>query len=309
MSRTLLINRSIDTDRQVCTYQTISGTGAVHLGANFISRFQPERPQVLISSPTWPNHYRIFTQAGLTVEYYPYFSAASNALDIDSMVGSLRTAHPRSIVVLQPCAHNPTGNDPTQEEWKRIAAVIREHGHFPFFDCAYQGFASGDLLRDSWPVRYFVEQGFELCIAQSFAKNLGLYGERVGAFHFICAPGRDAETLSQQISSQLALLQRGEISNPPSYGARIASCVLNDSELFAQWERELVTMSSRLSGMRGEIQRQLEARKTPGSWGFLASQIGMFSYTGLSKVHIDILRDEWHIYMVSSFPSSMSCTL
>jgi aspartate aminotransferase len=211
----------------------------------------------------------------------------------------LRNAPPRSIIVLQACAHNPTGNGPTQEEWARIAKVIKVHGHFPFFDCAYQGFASGDLLRDSWAVRYFIEQGFELCIAQSFAKNLGMYGECVGAFHFICAPNPDAEAVSQLVSSQLALIQRAEISNPLAYGARIASCVLNDSALFAQWEEKLRIMSGRLSGMRREVQEQLEAQGTPGSWGFLTDRIGMFSYTGLSKEQINKIRDKWHIYMVS----------
>lgn len=284
----------------------MSGTGAVHLGANFISRFHsgPTRPKVFISDPTWPNHYQIFTQSGFCVEHYTYYSPVSKGLDIKGMLHSLKEAPKGSVIVLQGCAHNPTGIDPSQDDWKQIAEAMREHGHFPFLDCAYQGFASGDLIRDSWACRYFIEQGFECCIAQSFAKNLGLYGERVGAFHFICAPNAHATQATIRISSQLAILQRAEISNPPAYGAHIASCVLNDAQLFSQWESELCIMSNRLSHMRQEIQSQLEARGTPGSWRFLSTQIGMFSYTGLSKPQILLLKDKWHIYMVSHMLSS-----
>lgn len=217
------------------------------------------------------------------------------------MLDTLKNAPRASIVILQTCAHNPTGIDPTQEEWKQIATVIRHRGHFPFFDCAYQGFASGDLTRDAWACRYFVEQGLECCIAQSFAKNLGLYGERVGAFHVIVAPGKDASAICNRVATQLSILQRAQISNPPVYGARIASRVLNDEELFSQWQGELRVMSSRLSGVRETVSAQLQARGTPGSWDFLPTQIGMFSYTGLSRPQILHLKDKWHIYMVSLF--------
>ncbi|KAJ5887604.1 hypothetical protein N7495_007645 [Penicillium taxi] len=241
----------------------------------------------------------IFAQAGFAVKEYPYYLATTRNIDIEGMLESLRDAPRGSTIVLQACAHNPTGIDPTQEDWKQIAQVIRERSHFPFIDCAYQGFASGDLLRDSWVCRYFIEQDFECCIAQSFAKNLGLYGERAGAFHFICAPGSSATELATRISSQLAIIQRAEISNPPSYGSKIASCVLNDEALFSQWQEELCLMSGRLAGVRKEIQSGLEERGTPGSWSHLSTQIGMFSYTGLSKGQIRTLKEKWHIYMVS----------
>ncbi|KAJ6028241.1 hypothetical protein N7540_003817 [Penicillium herquei] len=289
-------------DNRVCSFQTVSGTGAVHLGATFISRFHSgnAQPIVLISDPTWPNHHQIFAQTGFAVEKYPYYSATSKGLNIEDMLQCLRTAPQGSTVILQGCAHNPTGIDPSQEEWKRIAEVVREREHFPFFDCAYQGFASGDLEQDAWACRYFIEQGFECCIAQSFAKNLGLYGERVGAFHFICAPGSEASELANRIGSQLAIMQRAEISNPPAYGAQIASTVLNDNELFSQWQSELKIMSGRLTGIRQEIQTQLEVRGTPGNWGFLSNQIGMFSYTGLSRRQILELKEKWHIYMTEN---------
>jgi aspartate aminotransferase len=188
--------------------------------------------------------------------------------------------------------------DPTKEQWKQIAAVVREKSHFPFLDCAYQGFASGDLAKDAWAIRYFVEQGFEMCVAQSFAKNFGLYGERAGAFHFVSASGSDASTANQHVASQLAVLQRSEISNPPAYGARIANLILNDRDLFAEWETDLRTMSGRIIEMRKGLRSRLEAKKTPGSWEHITSQIGMFSFTGLSEKQVLILREKWHIYMV-----------
>lgn len=221
------------------------------------------------------------------------------------MLETLRAALPGSIILLHACAHNPTGVDPTQEQWKEIAAVIRERQHFPFFDTAYQGFASGDLVRDAWAIRYFAEQGFEFCVAQSFAKNLGLYGQRTGAFHFISAPGTNAAMANQNIATQLAVLQRSEISNPAAYGARIASRILNDPQLFAEWEQDLRTMSGRIQEMRKGLRARLEAKGTPGTWNHVTDQIGMFSFTGLTETQVKILREKWHIYMVS-FPYSSS---
>lgn len=216
------------------------------------------------------------------------------------MLQALRAAPAGSIILLHACAHNPTGVDPSQDQWRQIATVMRERSHFPFFDTAYQGFASGDLTRDAWAIRYFLEQGFELCVAQSFAKNFGLYGERTGAFHFVSAPGVDASAANSNIASQLAILQRSEISNPPAYGARIASRILNDPSLFAEWEDDLRTMSGRIQEMRRGLRERLEARATPGSWDHITTQIGMFSFTGLSEVQVKTLRDKWHVYMVRS---------
>jgi Aspartate/tyrosine/aromatic aminotransferase len=146
-----------------------------------------------------------------------------------------------------------------------------------------------------------VDQGFELCVAQSFAKNFGLYGERTGAFHFVSAPGADASTANANIASQLAILQRSEISNPPAYGARIVSKVLNDPALFAQWEEDLRMMSGRILEMRAGLLERLVAKGTPGNWDHITSQIGMFSFTGLNEKQVMTLRSKWHVYMVSFF--------
>ncbi|KAI9652227.1 MAG: Aspartate aminotransferase, cytoplasmic [Alyxoria varia] len=298
-------------DKRVASLQTISGTGAVHLGALFFSKFYnpsqtDPRPAVYLSSPTWANHNQIFSNVKLPLKTYPYFHPKTKGLDFDGMISALQYAPEGSIAVLHACAHNPTGVDPTQDQWKRIAEVVRAKRHFPFFDCAYQGFASGDLARDAWAVRYFVEQGFELCIAQSYAKNFGLYGERAGCFHFVAAPSSDATGTISRISSQLAILQRSEISNPPAYGARIASKVLNDPELFAEWEDNLRTMSGRIKDMRKQLRGQLEELGTPGTWNHITDQIGMFSFTGLSEAQVMKLREDAHVYMTKNGRISMA---
>lgn len=227
-------------------------------------------------------------------------------LDFDGMISAISAAPAGSIILLHACAHNPTGVDPTQEQWKKIAEVVRRGNHFPFFDCAYQGFASGDLAKDAWAVRYFVEQGFELCVAQSYAKNFGLYGERAGAYHFVAGPGSDAQDIAIRVASQLAILQRSEISNPPAYGARIASKILNDHALFQAWESDLRTMSGRIIEMRKALRGQLEKLETPGTWNHITDQIGMFSFTGLNERQVGVLRDMWHIYMTKNGRISMA---
>jgi aspartate aminotransferase len=292
----------------VTTLQTVSGTGAVHLGALFLSKFYNPNTKrtAYFSDPTWPNHFQIFSNVGLPYKTYPYFSKETKGLDFDGMINTIQNADEGSIIVLHACAHNPTGVDPTQEQWKKIAEVIRAKKHFPFFDTAYQGFASGDLARDGWAIRYFVEQGFELCIAQSYAKNFGLYGERAGNFHFITSPASDAQSTVSRVASQLAILQRSEISNPPAYGARVASLVLNDKALFAQWEEDLRTMSGRIKDMRKALRSKLEEHGAPGTWNHITDQIGMFSFTGLSESQVQKLREDSHIYMTKNGRISMA---
>ncbi|KAI7647715.1 PLP-dependent transferase, partial [Hortaea werneckii] len=182
----------------------------------------------------------------------------------------------------------------------------KQKKQFPFFDCAYQGFASGSLRRDAWAVNYFVEQGFELMIAQSYAKNFGLYGERAGCFHFVAAPSPSAQDEATRVGSQLAILQRSEISNPPAYGARIASTILNNEQLFAQWEEDLRTMSGRIIEMRKQLRNKLEQMGTPGTWNHITDQIGMFSFTGLNEQQVQKLREQFHIYMTKNGRISMA---
>lgn len=223
------------------------------------------------------------------------------------MKSAISDAPEGSIILLHACAHNPTGVDPTRNQWMEIAKIVRARKHFPFFDCAYQGFASGDLENDAWAVRYFVSQGFELCIAQSFAKNFGLYGERAGAFHFVTGAGPNAQETIGRIASQLAILQRSEISNPPAYGARIASLVLNDQKLFTEWEANLRTMAGRIIDMRKALRAKLEELNgKEGSWKHITDQIGMFSFTGLTEKQVLKIREDAHVYMTKNGRISMA---
>ncbi|MCJ1468682.1 Aspartate aminotransferase, cytoplasmic [Pseudocyphellaria aurata] len=296
-------------EKRVTTFQTISGTGAVHLGALFLAKFYPRTSNqpVYFSSPTWANHNQIFSNVNLPIKTYPYFSPQTKGLDFSGMVSAIEQAPEGSIILLHACAHNPTGVDLTHSQWTELSKLIAAKKHFPFFDCAYQGFASGNLEHDAWAIRYFISQGFELCVAQSFAKNFGLYGERAGAFHFVTGPGPDAPNTIGRIASQLAILQRSEISNPPAYGARIASAVLNDGDLFAEWEENLRTMSGRIKEMRAALRSTLESLNgKEGSWRHITDQIGMFSFTGLTEPQVLQIRADAHIYMTKNGRISMA---
>lgn len=221
------------------------------------------------------------------------------------MLESLASAPRGSVVLLQACAHNPTGLDPTPKQWEDIATTVQEAGLLPFFDCAYQGFATGDLERDSFPIRHFLARGMDMFVAQSFSKNLGLYGQRTGCFHYIAASSSADGTLAR-VSSQLAVLQRSEISTPPLYGAKLASLVLNDERLSAEWLEDLATMSGRIREMRERLRGLLEEMETPGDWSHITAQIGMFAYTGLSAQQVERLQSRWHVYMLPSGRMSIS---
>jgi aspartate aminotransferase len=259
---------------------------------------------------------QIFENVGLPTTYYPYYHPATRGLDFEGLTNALRNADEGSIFVLHACAHNPTGVDPTHEQWEKIADIMAEKKLFPFFDCAYQGFASGSLDEDAWAVRHFVKKGFELCIAQSFSKNLGLYNERVGCYHFVSPPLADADVpagdlcdVSMRIKSQLAIIQRSEISNPPAYGARVGDIVLNDPALFAEWKQNLETMAGRIILMRKLLVEKLKELGTPGDWSHVTKQIGMFSFTGLTEKQVMRLREEAHIYMTKNGRISMVCPI
>jgi len=217
-------------------------------------------------------------------------------LDLNGMLEDLRKAPENAVVILHAVAHNPTGVDPTQEQWKEIAKVVEERKLFPLMDSAYQGFASGDLDRDGWAVRYFVERGFELLCCQSFAKNFGLYNERVGNITLVT---KNPENLAR-VQSQITLLIRGMYSNPPQHGARIVATALNDPSLFEEWRVCIKTMSDRIRQMRSGLKDRLVALGTPGTWDHIVNQIGMFSYTGLTVKQVEFLRAEKHIYMLKS---------
>jgi len=285
---------------KVVSVQSLSGTGALRIGGEFISKWLTGRT-VYISDPTWSNHKSVFANSGLKHSDYKYFSSKTLGLDYEGMIGDLKKAPEGSIILLHACAHNPTGVDPTPEQWQGIAEVMKTHKLFPFFDCAYQGFATGSLERDRYAMELFSKLGFEMIIAQSYAKNFGMYGERIGCFHVVCHPEN-----AEPVRSQLKLVVRAMYSNPPSYGARIVTTVVNDPELFQEWKENLLTMSGRINQVRELLYNELKKLGTPGDWSHILNQIGMFTYTGLSETHCDRLTKDYHIYLLKSGRISMA---
>lgn len=278
-------------ENRVAATQTVSGTGALRVVAEFLARFYPSK-EVYMPSPTWANHAAVFKAAGLTPQSYRYYDKQTISLDINGMIDDLEQIPDGSIVLLHACAHNPTGVDPTQEQWRRIEEVVKRKGHFPFFDMAYQGFASGDIARDAYAVRYFVEQGHQVALCQSFAKNMGLYGERTGAFSLVC----DSPEERARVDSQLKIVIRPLYSNPPINGARIAAEILNDPALKEQWLQEVKGMADRMIKMRHLLKDNLEKLGSKRDWSHVTSQIGMFCYTGLSGEQVDRLAKEFSVY-------------
>jgi len=273
--------------------QCLSGTGALRVGGDFLSRCA-NFTNVYVSQPTWPNHRLVFLHAGFKeVKTYRYWDAKNRSLDIDGFLEDLNNAPQDSVIILHVCAHNPTGIDPTKEQWTQIADVMEKKKLFPFFDCAYQGFASGDLEHDSYSVRYFASRGFEFLCAQSFAKNFGLYNERAG--NLTCVV--NSPDVITNMKAQITLIVRGNYSNPPANGARIVAHVLSDPQLYAEWKECIKTMSGRIQQMRKALREKLEQLQTPGDWSHITSQIGMFSYTGLNAKQVESLVKDYHIYL------------
>lgn len=276
--------------------QTLSGTGALRVGAAFLNRHL-KFSTFYYSSPTWENHHLVFVDAGFTEpRTYRYWKEETRSLDIDGFLEDLRNAPENAVIILHACAHNPTGVDPTQDQWKQIANVMQEKKLFPFFDSAYQGFASGDVEKDAWAVRYFVSRGFEMVCAQSFAKNFGLYNERVGNLTLVLSNVSHVAA----VKSQLTWVVRGMYSNPPAHGGRIVSATLNSPQLYGEWKECIQTMSSRIIEMRKALFNELKALGTPGTWDHIVNQIGMFSYTGLTQAQVEYIVKEHHIYLLKS---------
>ncbi|SCV00519.1 LAMI_0G05578g1_1 [Lachancea mirantina] len=296
---------------RVASVQSLSGTGALHLAAKFLSKTCPEK-SVYLSEPTWANHKAIFESQGLQTATYPYWNAATKSLDLEKYLEAIYSASRGSIFVLHACAHNPTGLDPTEQQWTKILDAMAANDHIVLFDSAYQGFASGNLDKDAFAVRLGLQKlatVSPILVCQSFAKNVGMYGERVGAFHVVLPvpeTGVEVQNVKAAVTSQLAKITRSELSNPPAYGAKVVSQVLNNKELRAQWYRDMETMSSRIQKMRHALRDHLVALKTPGNWDHIVQQIGMFSYTGLSSEMVQRLEKEHAVYLVSSGRASIA---
>ena len=239
------------------------------------------------------NHVAIFKEAGLDVRRYRYYNAKTNGLDYGGMLEDLDGAPDGSIILLHACAHNPTGCDPTMEQWKAISDKIGAKSHHVFFDSAYQGFASGDAEADASALRLFVEEGHNVALAQSFAKNFGLYGERTGTFSVVTNGPEEREA----VMSQLRLIIRPMYSSPPIHGANIVRTVLDDAGLTDQYYGECRTMANRIQSMRTLLVDKLKAAGSTHDWSHVTGQIGMFAYTGMASDMCDELTSKYSIFL------------
>jgi len=300
VSRQLLFgnsNKSRAAKESVSSVQAISGTGALRVGADFLHRFFPGDKLIYVPEPTWGNHIPLFQDAGLTVKKYTYYDPKTYGLDLKGMLKDLSALPEGAVVLLHACAHNPTGVDPTLPEWEQVLSIVRQKSLVPFVDCAYQGFASGDPEKDAAFVRMVDESDIpSFLVTQSFAKNFGLYGERVGTLHVGCADGEEAK----RVLSQLKILIRPMYSNPPVHGARIVAAVLSDPELTALWSKEVKEMAERIIKMRHLLVKHLAEKGSKRDWAHLVKQIGMFAYTGLTKEQCERMINEFHVYLTSN---------
>uniref|UniRef100_UPI00358E061B aspartate aminotransferase, mitochondrial n=1 Tax=Myxine glutinosa TaxID=7769 RepID=UPI00358E061B len=282
-------------DGRSTTVQSISGTGALRIGAAFLARFHKASNAVYLPKPSWGNHTPIMRDAGLNLQAYRYYDPSTCGFDCAGALEDIAKMPEKSILLLHACAHNPTGVDPRPEQWKEICQIAKKRQLFVFFDMAYQGFASGDSDRDAWAVRHFVENGHNVALCQSYAKNMGLYGERVGAFSMVCADPDE----TKRVESQLKILIRPMYSNPPVHGARIASMILTTPELRQQWLVELKGMADRIIGMREELVQNLQKEGSSRNWKHITEQIGMFCFTGLKPDQVGRIIKDFSIYMTS----------
>lgn len=279
---------------RIATVQALGGTGAIKVGADLLHKLMPGA-RVLVSDPTWGNHRGIFAQAGFQVGTYRYYNATRRALDFDGMLADLRAAPEGSIVILHACCHNPTGYDLNAAQWAQVIAVAKERRLTTFLDIAYQGFADG-ITEDGAVIAQFIAAGVNVLVSNSFSKNFSLYGERVGALSVVCTDKEEAG----RVLSQLKLVVRANYSNPPTHGAAIVAQVLADPKLRAQWEGELAAMRQRIKAMRQQLAAGLKAAGVKQDMSFITTQVGMFSYSGLSKEQMERLRKEHAVYGLDS---------
>jgi len=276
--------------KRVATVQCLGGTGGLKVGADFLKRLNP-KAKVLISDPSWENHKALFTQAGFDVQAYPYYDAQALGVDFPKMLASLATAEPGTIVVLHACCHSPTGYDITPSQWKQVVDTVKNQGLTAFLDMAYQGFGHG-IAEDGAVIDLFVQAGLSFFVATSFSKSFSLYGERVGALSVHCETADEAA----KVLSQLKIAIRTNYSNPPIHGGSVVAAVLNNPEWRRLWEGELAEMRVRIKEMRQKLVEGLKAAGVQRDMGFITQQIGMFSYSGLSKDQMIRLRNEFGVY-------------
>ena len=279
---------------RLVTVQALGGTGALRVGADFLRLFAPGA-QVWISDPSWENHRALFECAGFQVNVYPYYDATTRGLDFAGMIAALERVPASAVVVLHACCHNPTGVDPSAEQWGRILDVVRARGQVPFLDLAYQGFGEG-VDSDASVVRRFAETAGPLFVASSFSKSFSLYGERAGGLSIVTTDRDEAA----RVLSQVKRVVRGNYSSPPTFGAQVVATILDSPELSALWQEELGAMRERIRANRRALVDRLARHAQGTNFDFVLRQRGMFSYSGLSRAQVERLRSEFGVYAIET---------
>jgi aromatic-amino-acid transaminase len=278
---------------RIATVQTVGGSGALKLGADFIYHSLSRR-EIWVSDPTWANHWAIFEGAGLKVNTYPYFDDLSGQLRFDAMLDSLSCLPEGAVVLLHPCCHNPTGTDLDPAQWRAVIDVLQQRRLLPLFDIAYQGFGDG-LEEDGFALREMLKTDLDFLVCNSFSKNVALYGQRLGGLSVCCGTAEQAAN----VKGALKTLIRCSYSCPPTHGSQIVETLLADSSLRQMWERELATMRHRIKQMRISLSSGLEQGNTTLDYARIRDQKGMFSYTGLNEQQVSQLRHQYSIYLVA----------
>ncbi|RZI44831.1 aspartate/tyrosine/aromatic aminotransferase [Herbaspirillum sp. HC18] len=281
-------------DKRVVTIQTLGGTGALKVGADFLRKFSRSE-QVWVSDPSWENHRGLFETAGFAVNSYPYYDNDGRGVNFEGMLDALHTMPSGSIVLLHPCCHNPTGFDLNHDQWERVIAIVVRRELIPFIDVAYQGFGSG-IEEDCWVVRRFAETTAPLFVANSFSKSFSLYGERIGALSIVAD---DADEVTR-VLSQIKRVVRTNYSNPPMHGSRIVASILMTPDLRRLWDSELAAMRARILKMRSALVERLREKAPKHDFDFVMRQRGMFSYSGLTAGQVNHLREEFSIYAIAT---------
>jgi len=279
---------------RIATIQTIGGSGALKIGADLLKRYFPDS-DVWVSDPTWDNHRAMFEGAGFTVRDYPYYDPATCGLKFDEMLAAIKQLPARSVVLLHPCCHNPTGVDLSNDQWRQVIDALKAGKLIPFLDIAYQGFGDG-LDEDAFAIRELTAAGVSFFVSNSFSKNLSFYGERCGGLSVVC---QDAEEASRVLGQMKATVRRN-YSSPPTHGGQVAAMVMQEADLRAMWEEEVTEMRVRIKAMREKLHTVISAKLPGRDFSYFVKQRGMFSYTGLTPEQVDRLREEYAVYLVKS---------
>ncbi len=281
-------------DERLVTIQTPGGSGSLRVAAGLLLRARAGA-RVWVSEPTWANHVPLLGGAGMELKSFPYYDAGRHVIQIDAMLDALRAAPQGDTVLLHACCHNPSGLDPSEDEWRAIADVIVERELIPFVDVAYQGFAR-NVEDDAFIIRHLAQRVPEMIVANSCSKNFGLYRDRVGSMSFLSA---DAATQSI-VSSQANNYVRTLYSVPPDHGAAVVSMILNNADLRDEWLVELKEMKGRLQDMRALLNDALLQKTSGRGFSHLVRANGMFCFLGITAEQVAKLKRDFGIYMVDS---------